>query len=81
MFAFEYNGLSWSENQDHWDAWKDGKTGFPIIDAGMRELNQTGFMHNRIRMMVASFWSKICILTGSGVSAILLKSLLIMILQ
>ncbi|QQR53564.1 deoxyribodipyrimidine photo-lyase [bacterium] len=54
----EYNGLSWSENQDHWDAWKDGKTGFPIIDAGMRELNQTGFMHNRIRMMVASFLVK-----------------------
>jgi deoxyribodipyrimidine photo-lyase len=40
------------------EAWKEGKTGYPIVDAGIRELNQTGYMHNRVRMIVASFLSK-----------------------
>ncbi|HET6766642.1 MAG TPA: FAD-binding domain-containing protein, partial [Chitinophagaceae bacterium] len=40
------------------EAWCDGKTGYPIVDAGMRELNSTGFMHNRVRMIVASFLTK-----------------------
>ena len=38
--------------------WSEGKTGFPIVDAGMRQLNETGFMHNRVRMVVASFLTK-----------------------
>lgn len=43
---------------DHFELWCRGKTGYPIVDAGMRELNETGFMHNRVRMVVASFLSK-----------------------
>ena len=46
------------ENEKEFDAWCHGKTGYPIVDAGMRELNATGFMHNRIRMVVASFMTK-----------------------
>ncbi len=42
----------------HFDSWCQGKTGFPIVDAGMRQLNTTGFMHNRVRMIVASFLTK-----------------------
>jgi deoxyribodipyrimidine photo-lyase len=58
--AFRKNrsAISWKHNKAHIDAWKNGRTGFPIVDAGMRELNNTGFMHNRIRMIVASFLSK-----------------------
>ena len=48
----------WKKNAKYLSAWKEGKTGFPIVDAGMRQLNQTGFMHNRVRMVVASFLTK-----------------------
>lgn len=54
----KYTKIPWSENKKHFDAWCDGKTGFPIVDAGMRQLNATGFMHNRVRMIVASFLTK-----------------------
>jgi len=57
-FYKKYNGIHWSENQKYFTAWCEGKTGFPIVDAGMRELNQTGYMHNRVRMIVASFLTK-----------------------
>jgi len=50
--------MKWQKNQARLDAWREGKTGFPIVDAGMRELNNTGFMHNRVRMIVASFLTK-----------------------
>lgn len=50
--------VEWSDNQEHFQKWCDGKTGVPIIDAGMRHLNQTGLMHNRLRMVVASFLTK-----------------------
>ena len=50
--------MPWREDKEALKAWKEGKTGFPIIDAGMRELNQTGYMHNRVRMIVASFLTK-----------------------
>lgn len=53
-----YATLPWSKNMDHFKAWCQGKTGFPIVDAGMRQLNITGFMHNRVRMIVASFLTK-----------------------
>jgi len=58
--AFRQNcsTISWKYNKIHIDAWKIGRTGFPIVDAGMRQLNNTGFMHNRVRMIVASFLSK-----------------------
>lgn len=56
--SFRRQDISWRHNQTHFEAWKQGKTGFPIIDAGMRQLNSSGFMHNRVRMIVASFLTK-----------------------
>ncbi|RKS87586.1 deoxyribodipyrimidine photo-lyase [Orbus hercynius] len=50
--------VQWRENQADFDAWKNGLTGYPIVDAAMRQLNQTGWMHNRLRMIVASFLVK-----------------------
>jgi len=57
-FNLQYANIQWSMNQDHFQRWCAAKTGFPIVDAGMRELNQTGFMHNRVRMITASFLIK-----------------------
>jgi deoxyribodipyrimidine photo-lyase len=57
-FKPEYDKIKWRNNEKEFDAWCNGKTGYPIVDAGMRELNTTGFMHNRIRMVVASFMTK-----------------------
>lgn len=54
----KYDGLSWSTSKKNFQAWCEGKTGFPLVDAGMRELNATGWMHNRVRMVVASFLVK-----------------------
>lgn len=57
-FNTKYSKIKWSCNRKHLEAWKNGNTGFPIIDAGMRQLDKTGFMHNRIRMIAASFLVK-----------------------
>jgi deoxyribodipyrimidine photo-lyase len=57
-FKTQYDRLVWERNEAHFKAWCEGKTGYPIVDAGMRELNATGFMHNRVRMIVASFLTK-----------------------
>jgi len=57
-FKKKFEKIQWSKNKQDYHAWCEGKTGFPIIDAGMRQLNKTGFMHNRIRMIVASFLTK-----------------------
>lgn len=57
-FHSKYDQLSWSKNEAHFQAWCKGMTGFPIVDAGMRELNTTGYMHNRVRMITASFLVK-----------------------
>jgi deoxyribodipyrimidine photo-lyase len=57
-FKPQYDAIPWENNAKHFKAWCDGKTGYPIVDAGMRELNATGFMHNRVRMIVASFLTK-----------------------
>ncbi len=57
-FRKEYDNIQWRDAPDEFQRWCDGKTGYPIVDAGMRELNATGFMHNRVRMIVASFLSK-----------------------
>ena len=54
----EYDNIPWRNDEKEFEAWCEGKTGYPIIDAGMRELNETGFMHNRVRMIVASFLVK-----------------------
>ena len=53
-----YSKIAWKNNEEWFSAWKEGRTGFPIVDAGMRELNETGWMHNRVRMIVASFLTK-----------------------
>lgn len=57
-FHSKYDNINWSQNEKYFNAWCHGHTGFPIIDAGMRELNKTGYMHNRVRMLVASFLTK-----------------------
>jgi deoxyribodipyrimidine photo-lyase len=57
-FKPEYDKIQWRNNEKEFDAWCNGQTGYPIVDAGMRELNETGFMHNRVRMIVASFLTK-----------------------
>ena len=57
-FKKEYDNIRWMKNEKEFKAWCSGKTGYPIVDAGMRELNETGFMHNRVRMIVASFLTK-----------------------
>lgn len=57
-FKPEYDKIAWRNQEHEFDAWCKGQTGYPIVDAGMRELNDTGFMHNRVRMIVASFLSK-----------------------
>ena len=57
-FKAPYDRIAWRNHEEEFKAWCDGRTGFPIVDAGMRELNATGFMHNRVRMIVASFLVK-----------------------
>lgn len=57
-FKRNYEHISWINNETDFKKWCDGETGYPIVDAGMRELNQTGLMHNRVRMIVASFLTK-----------------------
>ncbi|NOT85848.1 MAG: deoxyribodipyrimidine photo-lyase [Methylococcaceae bacterium] len=57
-FLAKFAHLPWDNDLTYFQAWTEGKTGFPIVDAGMRELNVTGFMHNRVRMIVASFLVK-----------------------
>lgn len=53
-----YDQIEWRNDPTEFQAWCEGRTGYPIVDAGMRELNQTGFMHNRVRMVTASFLTK-----------------------
>ncbi|QPH38569.1 cryptochrome/photolyase family protein [Pedobacter endophyticus] len=57
-FKKQYDKIKWRNNENEFRAWCEGNTGYPIVDAGMRQLNQTGWMHNRVRMVVASFLSK-----------------------
>lgn len=57
-FKEKYENIQWRNNEDEFKLWCEGKTGYPIVDAGMRHLNETGFMHNRVRMVVASFLTK-----------------------
>ncbi len=57
-FKPKYDGIKWENNETHFKKWCEGKTGYPFVDAGMRELNTTGHMHNRVRMIVASFLCK-----------------------
>jgi deoxyribodipyrimidine photo-lyase len=54
----DFDSLVWNEDPEAFEAWCEGRTGFPIVDAGMRQLRETGWMHNRVRMIVASFLTK-----------------------
>lgn len=57
-FKKAYEAIEWRNNEAEFQAWCEGRTGYPIVDAGMRELNATGYMHNRVRMITASFLTK-----------------------
>ncbi len=57
-FRAKYDRIEWRNNEAEFEKWKTGQTGYPLVDAGMRELNTTGYMHNRVRMLVASFLCK-----------------------
>jgi len=57
-FKKKYENITWRNNEKEFELWCKGETGYPIVDAGMRELNETGLMHNRVRMIVASFLTK-----------------------
>jgi deoxyribodipyrimidine photo-lyase len=57
-FRSKYDRIEWINDEDQFEKWKEGKTGYALVDAGMRELNTTGHMHNRVRMLVASFLIK-----------------------
>ncbi|MEZ5198016.1 MAG: FAD-binding domain-containing protein [Bacteroidales bacterium] len=57
-FKPNYDRIEWINNEEQFQQWYEGKTGYPLVDAGMRQLNETGFMHNRVRMVTASFLCK-----------------------
>ena len=57
-YRTKYDRIEWLNNEKDFEAWKNGMTGYPLVDAGIRELNATGYMHNRVRMLVASFLTK-----------------------
>lgn len=61
-FQDKFNRLIWPNNESFFEAWCNGKTGYPMVDAGMRELNATGYMHNRVRMITANFLSKLLLI-------------------
>ena len=57
-FKAKYDKIEWRNNEEEFKLWCEGKTGYPLVDAGMRQLNKTGFMHNRVRMLAGSFLCK-----------------------
>lgn len=57
-FRAKYDGIQWLNNETDFEKWCKGQTGYPLVDAGMRELNESGYMHNRVRMVTASFLCK-----------------------
>jgi deoxyribodipyrimidine photo-lyase len=57
-FKPAYDEIQWRKDPEEFDRWREGRTGYPIVDAGMRELAATGFMYNRVRMITASFLTK-----------------------
>jgi len=57
-FKKQYDYIAWEKDENLFNCWCNGKTGYPIVDAGMNELNKTGYMHNRVRMITASFLVK-----------------------
>lgn len=75
-FRAKYEGIEWDNNEEHFEKWCEGKTGYPIVDAGMRELNATGYMHNRVRMITASFLTKHLLINWQWGEAYFAKKLL-----
>ncbi|WP_111708359.1 cryptochrome/photolyase family protein [Lutibacter citreus] len=75
-FKSKYNFIPWRNNEKEFKLWCEGNTGYPIVDAGMRELNQTGYMHNRVRMVVASFLNKHLLIDWSWGEAYFAEKLL-----
>lgn len=75
-FKPQYDHIPWRNNEAEFEAWCEGKTGYPIVDAGMRELNSTGYMHNRVRMIVASFLTKHLLIDWKWGEAYFAKKLL-----
>lgn len=74
-FLEKFADVKWETNEEHLQAWKDGRTGVPIVDAGMRQANTTGWMHNRVRMVTAMFLVKDLMIDwrlGEKVSSLLL---------
>ena len=78
-FRPKYDRIEWRNNVEEFRRWCRGETGYALVDAGMRELNQTGYMHNRVRMLVASFLCKHLLIDWRWARPILLKSYWIMI--
>lgn len=74
-FKPKYDFIKWRIDEEGFQKWCEGKTGYPIVDAGMRELNQTGFMHNRVRMITASFLCKHLLIDWSWGEAYFAKKL------
>ena len=74
-FKSKYEYIEWRIDEEGFQKWCEGKTGYPIVDAGMRELNQTGFMHNRVRMITASFLCKHLLIDWSWGEAYFAKKL------
>lgn len=75
-FRQKYEGIEWRNDEEDFHKWCDGKTGYPIVDAGMRELNATGYMHNRVRMITASFLTKHLLINWQWGEAYFAKKLL-----
>jgi deoxyribodipyrimidine photo-lyase len=75
-FNRKYDGVQWRNNDKEFQAWCEGRTGYPIVDAGMRELNTTGYMHNRVRMIVSSFLTKHLLIDWKWGEAYFAKKLL-----
>ena len=75
-FKPAYDSVSWRNDEDDFEKWKNGQTGYPLVDAGMRELNQTGYMHNRVRMVTASFLVKHLLIDWKWGEAYFAKKLL-----
>lgn len=75
-FRKKYEAIEWRNDEEEFAAWCEGRTGYPIVDAGMRELNSTGYMHNRVRMIVASFLTKHLLINWQWGEAYFAKKLL-----
>jgi len=75
-FKSSYDGIQWRNNEEDFKRWCSGTTGYPMVDAGIRELNETGYMHNRVRMVVANFLCKHLLINWQWGEAYFAKKLL-----